>query len=149
MIRGYFNRGAPHIVAQVSIPCLSIIGPVIFAIDTGADETVLLPNEATMLGVKYSKLTDQPREATRGLGGEVPAFAVPATVMLKAGHYGYGFEIKLLIVEFDLEKDWMLTLPSVLGRDILNKLRTVYNFQKDLLTMTPIDWTRRFKLPPP
>ena len=145
MIRGYFNRSCPHVAAQLAIPCIQIQGPVIFVLDTGADETVLMPNEAIMLGVDYSKLVGQPRGETCGLGGDVEAFAVPASVIFKGGRYRYDYKIKLLIIEKDLDNEWTLSLPSVLGRDVLNRMRSVYDLAKNSMTMTPMSWSRRFK----
>ena len=58
MLHGRFGNttGRPYIEARLAIPRLQVAGDISFIVDTGADKTVLMPLDASRLGVDYQKL---------------------------------------------------------------------------------------------
>ena len=60
MLVGRFGNtsGAAFIEAYISLPDLALAGPVSFLVDTGADQTMLMPVDATRLGVDHAQLTN-------------------------------------------------------------------------------------------
>lgn len=130
-------------MGRVIIPQVPLTGTVDFVIDTGADDTVLMPNEMTMLGVNYKTLVGQECDDVLGFGGEMEGKNVAATVVLRDLKYEYEFDVSLMVVKPDLDKGWLLDLPSVMGRDVLNRVRFVSDFPQGNTTISPKQWDRR------
>ncbi len=59
MIRGSFDNGSPFIEGLLVIPELNIEGPISFLLDTGADETCIMPTDGHRLGIDYNTLTGE------------------------------------------------------------------------------------------
>ena len=128
MVRGTFDsRGRPHVSAQLLIPNLDPCN-LMFLLDTGADRTVLMPKDAKVVGVDYDQLPD-PGDA-RGVGGVAKMSRVDATVVFRdaddCGSYGYEIPLRILIPSGNESE---MSLPSLLGRDIINRWRVVYDDQ--------------------
>lgn len=105
------------------VPRLNLTGDFSFLVDTGADETFLMPGDGVTLGLNYSLLQNH-NTASRGAGGPISSYYEPAWVAFTDGVQLYGYSVNLAILEFRTD---MLTVPTLLGRDILHRWSMVYH----------------------
>ena len=124
MLTGRFGNtsGRPYIEARLALPRLDIDGDFSFLVDTGADETFLMPGDGRTLGLNYSKLQNFERSSL-GAGGPISSYREPAWIAFSDGANLYGYAITLAILEF---REDMLSVPTVLGRDILHRWAMQY-----------------------
>ena len=119
------------------------MGMVSFLIDTGADSTVLMPLDARRLKVDYTKLTDT--DDSLGVGGKSIDFVIPAVLIIPDSDqqvaHAYQFQLRIPQHNPDLR-----TVPSLLGRDILNRWRMNYHPAKSELTAEIISSDRQFQI---
>ena len=100
--------------------------------DTGADESVLMPIDGQRMGIDYSKLTGSADSV--GFGGisqnyiemAALAFSEPRTAI-------HVYFVDLHIAEPMVD---IISLPSVLGRDILDRWQMNYHPTEDVLEFT-------------
>jgi hypothetical protein len=132
MLRGRFGdtTGRPYIEGHLSIPSLQVSGSVSFLIDTGSDCTVPMQLDAARLKIDYSRLSK--RVESTGIGGLSNDFVVPAALLFSdPGVKIYGYSVDLRIAE---PKPELRTTPSLLGRDVINHWRIVYDPTAKVLT---------------
>ncbi len=129
---GYFATGKPFIAARVLIPRFYLVGEMYFLLDTGADRTVVMPRDAYTMGIDYSQLRgDAP---SIGVGGMVHSYHEPALlVFTDMGSIEYTYQVDIRFME---DSAISRQLPSLLGRDILNRWRIVYDLDIDELEAT-------------
>ncbi len=117
---------APSIVAILT--CGALSGAVDFLIDTGADRTIIMPDDAEALGVKLDALSPGCPDSSRGIGGlHVPvkylvdlslAFAVDGATELTEIHVPL---IGVLCPPREARRRGQFRgLPSLLGRSFLS-----------------------------
>lgn len=131
MLRGRFGdtTGRPYIEGRLLLPRLGLSADVSFLVDTGADATVLMPADVGQMGLDVGQLTN--RSESVGVGGRSRQFVEPAAVMfLEDGRQLHAYFIDLRIAE----GAELLRLPSLLGRDVLDRWRMVYDPQRAELT---------------
>ncbi len=93
--------------------------------DTGADTSVLMPGDVKRLGISYDRLEGD-RECG-GIGGTVHSFVERAILIFADPArtlYGYDLETEIMPYDPDMEE-----VPSLLGRDVLDRWRIVYDPQ--------------------
>ena len=95
-----------------------------FALDTGATYTMLMPGDALTMGIDYRLLGDEVDLATAG--GRTSAFQEPAELVFedRATSRAYSYLVLLTIAPLSTE---ISHLPSLLGRDIINRWRIDYH----------------------
>ena len=136
MLRGGFGdtSGRPYFAAFVRIPLLGSSGQVSFAIDTGADRTVLMPTDGQNMGVDYDELERQAaagtrqvtRARTQGIGGSAIVFVTRGQLsfLSEDGRVLYGYALQLLIYKPTRP---VQKAPSLLGREIIDQWRSTYD----------------------
>ena len=128
MFNGRFGNtsGAPYLEALVILPRLKIKSGISFMVDTGADMTVLMPADAVKMGINYGRL--QPGEPLTGIGGDCKSFSEKAVLVLsdQDRRIVFAFDIDMQIAD----KRAAITNPSLLGRNVLNRLRLRYDASK-------------------
>jgi hypothetical protein len=125
MLRGRFQRstGRPFIDGRIVVPRANLKGGIPFLIDTGADTSALMPADALRIGLDYSTLTGQ-RDAV-GIGGVSRSFTERALIVFEdSGKALYIYQVEIVIPEAAPE---LFRLPSLLGRDIVNRWSMSYN----------------------
>lgn len=125
MLRGRFGdtSGRPYLEGRLVLPRLQVQGDISFIVDTGADRTVLMPVDALRLGVDYTKLTGG--KPTVGVGGIAKMFQESgAAVFLEGSRTLHLYFIEVRIASFTPE---IADIPSLLGRDVLDRWRMHYN----------------------
>lgn len=132
MLTGQFGdtTGCPYLEGQLSLPRFALSAAVSFIIDTGADSSVLMPLDGIRIGLNYADLTN-PKQFM-GFGGSGVGFVEPAVVAFTDGIAIFLYEISILIVK---PKRSLTKIPSVLGRDILNKLIIRYDYPNGRIEM--------------
>lgn len=129
-----FSPPAPSIAAEVESRTLGIRRPLIFLIDTGASVTVLLDRDVERLGIDWDSLARAKRQLG-GIGGFVETRIIKdprlffktsrgETVKERAVLYAVRHDMRLLD---ERTRRSVMLMPSLLGRDILEKYRVVYD----------------------
>ena len=133
MIRGWFDEfGRPYVRARVVIPRLRVNHSAYFLVDTGADSACLHPSDAVDMGIPFQQLIN-PR-SSRGVGGRSQYFREPAIVSFEDGDLTRQYLIQLLIAE---PSESNRQLPSLLGRNIMNNWRSVFDPAIGVLEFAP------------
>ena len=113
-------------------------------IDTGADCTTLTPADAKRLRVDYGKLTNEDHGI--GYNGATMDFVCPAIVTFsEIGVVEYAYEIELRITKPDPDIPELFILPSLLGRDIINRWQLNLDPQSRTVAVTVIDCDREIR----
>ncbi len=136
MLRGRFGdtSGRPYIEGRLIFRNLKISSDISFCVDTGADQSLLLPNDGMRMGIDYTKLTGEAESV--GVGGICHNFIEPVLVVFsEPRRFLYVYTIDLQIAPPDPE---IMDPPSLLGRDILNRWRMIYHPTKNYLTFQVI-----------
>lgn len=132
MLRGRFGdtSGRPYLEGRLVLPRLNLQGNISFIVDTGADRTVLMPLDGQRIGVDYSTLTGG--VSTVGVGGYAQMFEESgAAVFLEGSTTLHLYFIKVSIASYTPE---IADVPSLLGRDVLDRWRMHYNPSTGSLT---------------
>ena len=140
MIQGYFDpAGRPHVEAYIIIPGLQPIpDPIALLLDTGADSTFIQPAGARMLGISTRDLV--PTDTIRGIGGSISYATVPAFITFQEKTWPWPkprlvyFQTELAIA---MASQANRNLPSLLGRDIIDRCRILYDKTERKLQLTP------------
>jgi hypothetical protein len=132
MLRGRFGdtSGRPYFEGRLLLLGLKTLGDISFLVDTGADRSVLHPGDGERIGVDYEKLTHK-TEST-GIGGICHGFLEPALVVFSEP--GRNLYVYLIPIEIVPPEEHIMELPSIIGRDILDRWRTVYDPTNNELT---------------
>ena len=137
MLRGTFGgrygdtSGRPYLEGRLILPRIGIAGNISFLVDTGADASMIMPLDGKRLGIDYSQL--QGDAVSFGLGGEIHSFLEDAILVFTepgSALYLYNIEIDIPPPDPALPDD----LPSLLGRDILDRWRMTYSPSRKNLT---------------
>lgn len=134
MLRGWFAEGwgAPFLKGRLTIPRLGVSADVSWLVDTGADSSLLNPPDASEIGLDYSRLRN--RIESLGTAGIAYSYAEPASIAFTdPGKSVYVYHLTLDIAEPSPET---MELPSLLGREVLDRMRMVYDPSRGVLTFT-------------
>ena len=142
-IRGYWGEfESPFLQARLISPSLNVNKRLDFLVDTGASRTVLLDGDARQIGVDYARLAKL-SNGTVGIGGVVDTYAVHDAQLLFVGDTAL-CRIKLddlLVLRHrprNAEEERRIKrLPSVVGRDVLNRFEVVLNWKKRMIRLGP------------
>lgn len=133
MIRGFFKGDAGYINVHVISSSMGIDETVEFLIDTGASKTTLLDKDAIFLDLDYDDLKKHSQNVS-GIGGSVETFIVEDSTLLLDS---VEIRVPIFVLRHDIEnlnKDErirILRIPSLLGRDVINRFKLIFNRDKD------------------
>ena len=134
MLVGRFGdtSGSPYLESRIAFPRVAKVGHVSFLIDTGADRTIIMPVDGTLLQLDYGQLAGN--VPTVGLGGACFTFEERAIIVfMEPNKRAYVYNLKVLIAVPNVENT---DFPSLLGRDILQRWRSVIDNAKSKITFT-------------
>lgn len=131
-ILGYVGRfGASYVRVAVIASKLGIQGSVEFLIDTGASRTTLSDEDAFSLGISYSKLVKL-RQGLVGIGGTVDTYQLSDVEFIFRTETGslHSEQFSEIFVTRHSQHSQRqarrtLVLPSLLGRDIIDRFTLV------------------------
>lgn len=120
---------------RVLIPSLTINADLSFPVDTGADSSLISPADGYEVGLDYDSLAARGAAGTSlGLGGLAQCYTVRASIALTdPGRSIYVYHVDLDIA---VPNDEIIEMPSLLGREILDRLRMVYDPSRGDLSFT-------------
>lgn len=107
-------------------------------IDTGATRTTILDKDAITLGIRHLKLPKL-GQPLLGIGGLVETYVVRDAALYFRTEEGVGHKedlTELLAVKHKRVDENIIRIPSVLGRDILNRYRLVSDKEHGLVVIT-------------
>ena len=107
---------------HVLLPRLGWSGNVSFIFDTGADTSLLMPLDAQRMGIDHAIFDNE--VSTLGIGGVSENFVEPAYLAFVGDEALYGYQIELYICKPANE---LMNVPSLLGRDIIDRWRVTYD----------------------
>ena len=124
MIKGSFDNGSPFIEGLLVFPGLNIHGPISFLLDTGADETCIMPTDGRRLRIDYGALTGR-KVPIRGVSGSIITTKRPALIFFTEDTG----KVRVYRIQIDIMPDEpeLYGLHSLLGQDILSRWRTVHD----------------------
>ena len=134
MIAGWFNpAGQPVVKSRLVAPRLGVDDWVDWLVDTGAESTCLHPADGDYIGFPYGELVVA--LDSEGVGGRHPYYREYAFVVFyeSDGSGARAFDVILAIARPEIPTSSnpspvVNRLPSLLGRDVLNRLRMDYDF---------------------
>ena len=137
----FFKQGlfeASYVVAVLESEFLGIHETMEFLVDTGASRTTICDKDAIKLRIDYSKL-ESISEGMLGIGGIVNAYILRDVKLVfrredEKSHVE-NFE-RIYILKHAILDEKILRLPSILGRDMLNKYSFVYDKKHERTFMT-------------
>ena len=152
-IAGFFQaaRGelaAPYVPAFIDFPRLGITDKILFLIDTGTDSTCLHPRDIGNLRIDYRRLAESSLRSSGGIGGNVGYYVEPAWLMFIENTGQMRFcELEVHICEMT-DEPAMRGLPSLLGRDFLNRCSVHLDSSQNRVSLEPLNVAGDFIQPP-
>jgi len=141
-IAGYFRSvdNAPCIITRVNHPSFTLTKEVRFLVDSGASATIIADIDAARLGIDYDELEQLPG-GMKGVGGSVSTFVLPGVNLLFLTEDGFHEEVleKIYVIRHPLFDSGQRGIPSLLGRDILNKYSVFLRHETNTVLITDED----------
>lgn len=138
-IRGFFRKedNAPYVIATLLSIELDIHSPVRFLIDTGASRTIISDMDAIKLGIDYS-LLPRFKLGTAGIGGVVDTYFIQNAKLIFRTQKGAHTEKmdEIFVLKHKKRDERIKRIPSLLGRDILNKYQLLLNRKNNKVIIT-------------
>jgi hypothetical protein len=120
----------PYIEALLYLPRLGVSGTVSFLVDTGADNTFIMPTDARTIGVDYASL-NPPVSGGVSANAEIMEHREDAVLVFTDGDSLFGYFVEVGILPWD---ERMQRVPSLLGRDIIHRWTMHYQHSSRQLT---------------
>ena len=141
-IKGYFGRmGAAYVKTGLICKRLNIDRTIEFLVDTGATRTTITDTDVIKLGIDYGKLQRLDR-GMLGIGGEVDTYILrDAKLIFETEERIHTEKIAQILVTRHRFRDRRLKerikwIPSLLGRDILDKYTLLIDRRRNRLLIT-------------
>jgi len=133
MIHGHFGElRRPYVSGSLLLPMAPREGRINFLLDTGADQTCLMPADAKAMRLKFEDLLLGKETRARGIGGRVKVHPQTGTITFLELSVGLViYEVSVLVYP---DRSPYRDYPSILGRDVLNDWRIRYSSIEETLT---------------
>lgn len=127
-IRGTFFAGRPSLRGRLFIPQLNKSHYIVFVVDTGSNATTLTPHDGMTMGLDYGGLAYD--KECLAFGSQHHCAVLPAKMIFRDE------DGALPVFDIDLNvapRSHSILLPSVLGLDVLRRLRITWDYSQDQL----------------
>ncbi|MGQ9641231.1 MAG: aspartyl protease family protein [Candidatus Bathycorpusculaceae bacterium] len=137
----FFKPGifeAAYVVAVLECEALRIRDTVEFLVDTGASRTTICDKDVVRLGIDFSKL-EKLSEGMLGIGGLVDTYVlrdVKLTFRRENGESHMEVFDRIYVLKHAVQDERIMRIPSILGRDMLNKHAFVYDKRQEKAYIT-------------
>jgi len=130
-IAGYINYGyrppAPFVTASILLKELNLKARLPLLVDTGASNTIIMWRDVERLGIDVSKL--KPEREFSGIGGLIQAKPILSTLTFRSENGQLiKEEAEAHVVTGKCPHVRLKLLPSIPGRDIINRYALKYKF---------------------
>ena len=148
MIPGRFGNttGRPYVNGRLLLSRLNLSANLSFLVDTGADVSTLMPADGLTIGIDYQTLINPTNVG--GIGGDASCFRETAVLVFDEPNRNLirFYSITMTILQ---PQQALMRMPSILGRDILDRWRMSYDPSKSDLkfTVRSADHTTRVASP--
>lgn len=139
IIRGHFIGDTPYFAVRLQSPHFQAL--VWLLADTGASNTALLDRDIRLIKIPFTALEPLAMPMV-GIGGSVRSFLVRNVNFTFASDEGdFTLQQDLYLIRHNLdqlppeEASRILRLPSVLGRDILNRFHLSYDYRTGIVQL--------------
>ena len=137
----FFKLGpfeAAYVVAVLESKPLNLHETVEFLVDTGASRTTICDKDAIRLGIDFATL-EKLSEGMLGIGGMVNTYVLNDVKLIfrredEKDHIE-NFK-KIYVLRHTLLDEKIMRIPSILGRDMLNKYALVYDKRREKVYVT-------------
>jgi len=128
----HFEPSAPFLRVVLRSKSLGLSYPLGFHVDTGSSVTIVFDKDIELLGIDVSKLGKAERNVG-GVGGMVNTYIIEdAELLFRTEDRKIRVEkLRLFVGKHDLaelsasEREMIMLVPSLLGRDIIHRFRLV------------------------
>lgn len=116
---------------------LGIDETVEFLVDTGASRTTLIDKDVIFLGLDYNSLKKHSQNVS-GIGGSVETYIIDDTTLILGSKQ---IHLPIFVVRHALEslnkedRIKLLRIPSLLGRDIINRFRLIFDKEENKVVL--------------
>jgi len=137
-ITGYINYGyrppAPFITASIILKELDLEARLPLLIDTGASNTMLMWRDVERLGIDVSEL--KPEREFSGIGGLIEAKPILSMLIFRAENgQPIRENVETHVITSPCPHPRLKLLPSILGRDMINRYVLSYNFENGKVSL--------------
>ena len=126
---------SPYVTARVSFPRFDVQGEVGFLIDSGATGVILHSSEVETLAIPHDLLQSSPVRRSRGIGGVRRYYSEPGTLSFDTESATLWCDLDILIEDDTAAPS---RIPSLLGRDFLNRCDVRLNYHAGLVSLAPV-----------
>lgn len=141
-IKGVWGEfDAPYLRALFICPELNLREYIEFLIDSGASRTTIMDNDAVRMGIDHDQL-EKSVEGTIGIGGVVDTYIIPMVTLIfrtSTGIHEEGFDRVFTLKHKPRnkrEEKRIRRIPSLLGRDFINKYSLFLNKKKGVVIIS-------------
>jgi hypothetical protein len=137
----FFKPGifeAAYVVAVLECRALKIRDTIEFLVDTGASRTTICDKDVIRLGIDFSKI-EKLSEGMLGIGGLVDTYVlndVKLTFRTENGKSHVESFDRIYVLRHTVRDERIMRIPSILGRDLLNKHALVYDKRNETAYIT-------------
>lgn len=138
-VSGVFDKqGFAYVKCLFLVKKFSIARELTFLIDTGVSKTIISESDALRLKLNFAQLS-RPEQKVLGIGGFVETYAVSNVELWLVTENGFHKEKmkEILVTRYPhLPLEVKGQIPSLLGRDLLNRFALVIDKRKSEVLLT-------------
>ena len=135
--------GRPYVEGRLFIPRLGLRSDISFIVDTGADHSLLMPMDGQRMKLDYNTLNAGVE--SRGVGGISRNFSEQA--ILAFSEPGRFIHVYVITLQIAPPSPDIIDIPSLLGRDVLDRWIMTYNPKGKRLTFKVLSADHTIPIP--